>query len=772
MPGTAAVRARPLAVLDSVWAGRAMLAFAFGWFAFYWDRPGLPSWVAWLAPAYLSAHGAVSCRATADSMPADARPFWRLLMKAGCCAVGASLSQAYDAIAPPGPPTQRSGALTMAVYLAAGVILAHGLLRLPYTRRERPDWFTFGLDIGIVTVTVALFTWHFSARFGPGLQALRRTPSTSLGIITAAMVAVAIVLKLGVGGLGPIDRRAVQGLALAAALAIAGGSAAGLIADRPWLNTSQLAIPAALGALAGSAHAQRRRPATRAPTRPIRAYSLVPYLAVAAAYALLLAVLHAGGPAEGIGVGVAVLTGLVMVRQVAALRENARLLAQVDRNMVDLQASEDRLTYQASHDGLTDLADRALFGRRLAAALAADPDRVAAALIDLDDFKAINDRLGHDVGDAVLVAVAGRLTGCVRGTDLVARLGGDEFVVLLADTDQSQARRTVERILASLAAPVSVAGHDLLVNASIGLAVGAPGRSDAALLRQADVAMYAAKERGKDGWLAYQPDFDVRASETAELGAALRQGLDRGEFSLVYQPIVAIADGAMWGVEALVRWHRSDRGAVSAADFIPAAERSGLIVPLGRWVLAQACAQVVRWQERFGSQAPNRLNVNVSARQLREPGFAAEVASVLGATGLDPAVLMVEVTETTVFDGGPAVAALEALTQLGVGVALDDFGTGHSSLSLLRTCPVDMLKLDKSFVDGVLGTSEEAVIATYLVQIADGLRLMTVAEGVESDAQAQRLQALGYRYAQGYHFAPPLPAPELETRMAASMAVA
>jgi diguanylate cyclase len=769
MPGTSAGRSRLYALLDSVWSGRAVLVFAFAWFAFYYDRPWLPSWVAWAPPAYCGVRAARACRAVAaaDSTQPAARPFWRLLMKAALCAIAATLCQAYDAIAPAGPPTQRSGLLTVLVDLACCLLLAHGLLRLPYTRRERPEWFTFGLDFSILAVTVAVFSWYFTGRSGGGAQALSRLPSSSIGMVAAAVIGVAIVLKLGVTGLGAIDRRAVQALGLAAAVVLGAGSAAGLITDRQWLNVSQVAIPAGLTVLAEAAYRQQRR---RAPARarPTRRYTFVPYAAVAAAYGLLLSERHA----DVIGIGVGILTGLVMVRQTTALRENARLLAQLDRNMLELQASEDRLLYRATHDELTDLASRALFNRRLGAALATHPDRVAAALIDLDDFKAINDRLGHDVGDALLVAVAGRLTGCVRGTDLVARLGGDEFVVLLDFTGAAQARATVQRIGASLTVPVSVAGHDLLVNASIGLAVGEPGLSGAALLRQADVAMYAAKERGKDGWVVYQPELDARTSKVAELGAALRQGLDRGEFSLVYQPIVTLPDRAMWGVEALVRWNPTEAAAVSAADFIPAAERSGLIVPLGRWVLVEACRQVVRWQQRYGGQAPARVNVNVSARQLREPGFAAEVASVLATTGLDPAVLVVEVTETTVFDGGPAVAALEALTQLGVGVALDDFGTGHSSLGLLRTCPVDMLKLDKSFVDGVLGTTEEAVIATYLVQIADGLRLMTVAEGVESEAQAQRLQALGYRYAQGYHFARPLPPAELEARMAASMAVA
>jgi diguanylate cyclase (GGDEF)-like protein len=764
-------RSRLLAALESVWLTRAVAAFAVCWFALYYSRPELPGWVAWAPAEVIAAQCWVVARATAAHpiVPDKARPFWRMTARTGQWMTVVVAAQAYDALRPPGPPVQHMGVVSLVPYVGTALMVATSLWLLPYGRKERPDWFTFGLDLAIVATTLGLFTLYFSHRFGGGLA--DATAASTLAMVPVGLVVAPVMLKIGLGGIGPVDRRALRLVVLATVISMTGFGIGPLLADRPWLAASYLAYPLGFAGLIEAAHAQRLRSAP-APVRSVGRLRFTPYLAVVLAYGLLLAEIPSGRSAEAIGAGVALLTAMVIIRQFAALRENSRLLAQLDRNVLDLQASEDRAVYRASHDELTDLANRALFNRRMAAALAADPHRVFAVLIDLDDFKAINDRLGHDVGDALLVGVAGRLTACVRATDLVGRLGGDEFVVLLEDTDADQGRRTVERILASLTAPLSVAGYDLLVSASIGLAAGRPGLSDAALLRQADVAMYVAKERGKDGWAAYDPEMDVRASKTAELGAALRQGLDRDEFRLVYQPIVTISDGAMYGVEALVRWKPAGRGAVSAAEFIPAAERTGLIVPLGRWVLAEACRQAVRWHDRFGERAPRRVNVNVSARQLREPGFADEVATVLDETGLDPAVLVVEVTETTVFDGGAAVATLEALTQLGCGVALDDFGTGHSSLGLLRTCPVDVLKVDKSFVDGVLGTSEEAAIATFLVQVADGLRLMTVAEGVESQAQAQRLQALGYRYAQGFYFAPPLPPAELESRMAAAVAVA
>jgi diguanylate cyclase (GGDEF)-like protein len=385
-------------------------------------------------------------------------------------------------------------------------------------------------------------------------------------------------------------------------------------------------------------------------------------------------------------------------------------------------------------------------------------------LVDLDDFKGVNDRLGHVVGDRLLMVLADRLRAGVGPDDLVCRLGGDEFALLLHGPAPAG---VLTRLATALERPVPVPPHDLLIRCSAGYAsVGAEPRCGAApgragvdateLLRRADVAMYAAKEGGKGHAVQYRPEHDRRAENDAQLGADLRQGLDRGEFHLLYQPVVRLPDGGVVGVEALVRWRHPSGRIVPPGEFVAAAERTGLIVPLGEWVLRAACRHGCGWLRRHGSSRLWTVAVNISARQLREPGFADTVADVLRETGLPAERLTVEVTETAVFDNEPAVAALVAISGLGVRISLDDFGTGHSSLGLLRSCPVDVLKVDKSFVDDITGSSGEAVIATAMIQIADGLRLSAVAEGVETGEQAARLYELGYRLAQGYHFARPM----------------
>jgi diguanylate cyclase (GGDEF)-like protein/PAS domain S-box-containing protein len=433
------------------------------------------------------------------------------------------------------------------------------------------------------------------------------------------------------------------------------------------------------------------------------------------------------------------------------------------RDVSDTRRYQDQLAYQASHDELTGLANRALFTSRTVRALAnAEPGSVAVVLVDLDDFKTINDRLGHAVGDSLLVGVGARLRACIRPDDTIARLGGDEFAVLLTDLRPGESGHVAERIIGALGASVNAANHDLLIQASIGLTDNERGASAEDLLRRADIAMYAAKELGKNRYVHYDADLDARAVEHAQLAADLSHALERNELYLLYQPVVDLPSGQVAGVEALVRWQHPRDGLVPPLQFIPVAERTGLIVPLGAWILRTACQQAADWHREYGDDAPARMSVNVSARQLLEPTFPQTVASVLADTGLDPGRLTVEITETAVFGGGRAVETVAAIHALGVSIALDDFGTGHSSLGLLRTCPVDVLKVDKSFVDGVAGTVEQEAIVTSIIEIAQALGLRAIAEGVETGAQADRLHTLGYRFAQGFHFAKPLRTTEIE----------
>ena len=442
-----------------------------------------------------------------------------------------------------------------------------------------------------------------------------------------------------------------------------------------------------------------------------------------------------------IGVAAVVLFVLVLVRMSGFVRR--------------VQEQADQLNALAMEDDLTGLPNRRRFLDRLRAA---GTGRAHVALVDLDDFKAVNDRLGHAVGDQLLHTVGRRLASLLRPTDTVARLGGDEFAILLPDTTTAVADGMVGQIAVALRQPLQVGEHQLLMAASVGV-VDATGNDPVEVMRRADVAMYAAKAWGAKQ-MRYEPVMDERASEEARIGARLRVGLDEGHFHLVYQPIVALPSGRVVAVEALARWRPPHVGLIGPDDFIPVAERNGLIIELGAWILRTACVQAAEWRAELGADAPAKISVNVSARQLADPGFADLVATVLAETGLPASCLALEVTETAVFHGGPALDALDAVHRLGVQIALDDFGTGHSSLRLLQTVPVDILKVDKSFVDDITLAGRNAVIARALIEVSDGLNLTAVAEGVETAEQATELYRLGYRYVQGYHFGRPTARPD------------
>ncbi|KUL25293.1 putative bifunctional diguanylate cyclase/phosphodiesterase [Actinoplanes awajinensis] len=417
-----------------------------------------------------------------------------------------------------------------------------------------------------------------------------------------------------------------------------------------------------------------------------------------------------------------------------------------------VHAKNAQLERLALYDDLTALANRRHFENALSRASAHGSPQVI--FLGLTGFKNVNDELGREVGDDVLGHLAARIRGAAPAEALTARLGGDEFALLLPGDSTSTAEQVAGALADTLREPIHAGGNELLVGAGIGIgdSTGAAGPTE--VLRRAETAMYAAKDTGEP-FRHWSPALDERAGEQARLGAEIRTALDAGQFRVVYQPIVAVPEGRVIAVEALVRWEHPERGPISPAYFIPVAERNGLVVELGAWVLRTACEQMVRWRREWGSAAPDRVSVNVSARQLARSGFPQTVADTLAATGLPPACLTVEVTETAVFQGGRAVEALHELRALGVRIALDDFGTGHSSLGLLRTVPVDILKVDKSFVDDITGAGEHRVIAEALIHICAGLGLTAVAEGVETAEQAEVLYHLGYRLLQGYHFGRP-----------------
>ncbi|GID65546.1 hypothetical protein Acy02nite_34270 [Actinoplanes cyaneus] len=699
-----------------------------------------PPTVGWLAlPVAVPVAAAASWRAAAHG-----RTMWRYA-SAGIVLIGlGSASNAYDYFSG-NQQGQHISAWTSAIYICGLAVFMWGLLRIPGVYRSRIEWFRFGLDNATMIVTVLTFAWHLAyPRWHGWLGDSVAGAVTVMIVVGSGFICVFAFIKVAFTGTGPIDRRALHLLALAGAVGAGGGALAPLLATRPYLNTAHVLLPSTCFCLCVAADRQSR--ASRAglpqPRAGGRRLSLMPYAAVLATGGLLLfsAFTHAADLAA-VAIGSVTVTVLVAARQLVALRDNLLLVEDLD--------------HRATHDVLTGLPNRTVLAAEIDAALAAGPSGVSAALIDLDDFKEINDDLGHAVGDALLIAVAGRIAGHVPADAVVARLGGDEYALLLRSGDHAA---ILAAIAAQLRLPVHAAGHELVVEASFGLAPARPGDTADELLRRADVAMYEAKGQGKGRQVGYTAELDQRTAEQSRLAADLRTSLGTDQLHLLYQPIVSMPGGELYGVEALARWNHPDRGPVSPGVFIPAAERTGLIVPLGAWILEEACRQGAAWLYELGDASPRTVTVNVSARQLREAGFAHEVDAVLRRTGLPAHVLTVEITETAVFDGGAALAELKAIAALGVNIALDDFGTGHSSLSLLRTCPADILKVDKSFVDDITEGGQHAVVTAALIQICDGLRLRAVAEGVETAEQAAELHRLGYRYAQGYHYARPLPA--------------
>jgi diguanylate cyclase (GGDEF)-like protein len=421
------------------------------------------------------------------------------------------------------------------------------------------------------------------------------------------------------------------------------------------------------------------------------------------------------------------------------------------------------LARRASVDPLTGLANRAGFSRRLREALGGlgDPPGPAPALLllDLDDFKTINDSLGHSSGDEVLRVVAERLRGCLQPADLAARLGGDEFAVLVPEVaDEAEAVALGERLAAILRTPVTVAGREVLARASVGVRLARGGDEDPErLLRDADMAMYAAKTAGRAGVRVFDTAMHTRAVQRLDFEAALRRAVIRQQFTVRYQPVVELAGGRLAGMEALVRWDHPDRGLVMPGEFVSLAEDTGLIVPIGRWVLHAACQAARDWQRRFPLQPHPFLSVNLSVRQLQQPDLLEDVAGALDASGLDLGELMLEITESVLAaDQQAMLERLGGLRALGVHLAIDDFGTGYSALAYLRSLPVDTLKLAKPFVDGLLLGVEEAALTNAILRIADLLDLQVIAEGIEQEAQARELERLGCRFGQGFHFARPL----------------
>lgn len=434
------------------------------------------------------------------------------------------------------------------------------------------------------------------------------------------------------------------------------------------------------------------------------------------------------------------------------------------RDVSERAELERQLTHQAFHDPLTHLANRTLFLDRLDHAFrraGRSPGGVALLFLDLDDFKRVNDSLGHAVGDQLLVQTSARIAAELRDGDTLARLGGDEFAILLEDvTDAGLANSVADRVAHTLGAPFTVGGKEICVGVSIGIASSRDAETPSDLMRNADLAMYIAKTRGKGGCAVFEPYMHEDVVARLDIEAELRRAIEAEELTLVFQPVVELGQRQLVGVEALVRWTHPQRGVIPPSTFIPIAEEAGLVVPIGRWVLREACRQARRWLDETGQRV--HVGVNVSARHVRDPALLDDVRSALHEAGIAPAQLLLEITESVLMrDSDDAERVLQSLKSLGVTLALDDFGTGYSSLSYLQRFPIDLLKIDRSFVAPMAAATYDPRLVRAIIVLGESLGMRIVAEGIETTRQQEALRALGCAMGQGYLFARPMTSDQL-----------
>ena len=436
------------------------------------------------------------------------------------------------------------------------------------------------------------------------------------------------------------------------------------------------------------------------------------------------------------------------------------------RDVTDRVTLEEDLAHRAFHDALTNLPNRALLTNRVEQALRSarrTGARVGVLFCDLDDFKTVNDTLGHQVGDQLLMEVSRRLSECIRPSDTGARMGGDEFAILLEElTDTEEAEQVARRLLAHLDPAFSFGISDIPISTSIGIAVGTADDTAGELLRKADIAMYMAKRRGKNRYEVFRDEEQSENADKLLRIAELQRGLERGEFVAHYQPTIDLEEGRIVGVEALVRWQHPERGLLPPDEFVPLAEESGLIVAIGGWVLREACEQIGRWRLELGDVAPREVSVNLSAAQLARDDFVLEVADALDETAMSSGALTLEITESGLMsDLALTSRRLGALKRLGVNLAVDDFGTGYSSLAYLQQFPIDTLKIDRAFVAHVDGSAENAALAKAIVRLGHDLNLRTVAEGIERSSQVDALRRMRCPVGQGFYFSHPLRADQI-----------
>ena len=805
--------------------------------------------------------------------------------------IGNTISTWYLMVLDENPPISWADVF----YLSDSVLILAALLSFPLARRTRLERWKFVLDAAMVLVGGAVVIWYFSIRRTAELG----STDAIITLLAFAYPLVSMLVLLGITTV--ILRRPTDGNRVAFGLLVgavfisvaadltfnlvsleSGGRSVGLI-DGAYLLCYVLLI--------AGAELYYRRPVPRstagaAPRPRTQPISPLPYLAVASTYGLLVYTVIDPwtDPVSGLAVGALLVTLLVVVRQLLAVRENVRLLAETavrqnearfrslvqhssdviivtrangtmrfvspsanrvfgydpsemvgrpiatllhpddrdrattlfenasrtpgvtgpvewrfrqpdgswlsaeilatnltgdptvrgivlnTRDVSERKRLEEQLTHQAFHDPLTGLANRALFRDRVSHALALAQRQshpITVLFLDLDDFKRVNDSLGHGEGDRLLIAAAERFLSCARAADTVARLGGDEFAILIEHAVGPDGRsELLERLATAMSHPFTLSGNQVQVTASIGVATATMGDNADDLLRNADVAMYAAKRRGKGRSETYESRMYADVRHRLEMEAALRTAIDGGELTLHYQPIVQLGTGAIYGVEALVRWEHQTYGHLLPQHFIPLAEETGLIVKLGSWVLDEACRQVQAWRLAY-PHTQLSVSVNISGRQLQGPGIGDALHDALASSGVDPSAVILEITESVLMQQTDSVLErLQTLKKLGVRLAIDDFGTGYSSLSYLQRFPIDILKIAKPFVEEVGLGAERAALARAIIGLGDTLRLQTVAEGIEMAEQRAALIELGCPLGQGHYFSRALPAEAIERLLA------
>jgi diguanylate cyclase len=648
-------------------------------------------------------------------------------------------------------------------YLAVYPALVAGILLLVRKRNPGRDWASL-IDSLIFSTGAAMLSWVLLIDpyvHDPTLSLEAKLISIAYPVMDIVVLAVVVRLAVGAGKHGMAFRLVVASLltitvtdSIYGWMILHGGYQTGGLLDGGWIAFYVLLGAAAL-------HPSMRSMAERA---PVQALTLNRWrLALLALATLIAPGVEAVEWALGRTLDVPVVVGSSVV-----------LFSLVVLRMAGLMRHQERaqmlLAHQAFHDSLTGLANRVLFKERVEHALARrrrSGRPLAVLFMDLDDFKTVNDTLGHAAGDSLLDQVARRLEGCVRTADTVARLGGDEFAVLLDDAEsETDVTAAAERMMTSLNQPFPLEGNTFVVRASVGITFvddEFAARSVDELLRDADLAMYTAKGRGKNRYELFEPQMHMSAVERLRMTGELWRAIEHEEFRIHYQPIFSIASGAVAGMEALLRWQHPERGLLAPVEFIELAEDTAAIVPIGRWVLEQACRDARELQLRYPREPPLSVCVNLSARQLERAAFVGEVQETLNASGLPAESLVLELTESVMMtDMNVSIVRLEELKSLGLRLAIDDFGTGFSSLDYVRRLPVDILKVDRSFVADLADGEQSRLVTESIIALADSLGLVTVAEGVENAEQLTRLRGLGSEFGQGFYLGKPVPRDAME----------